>query len=342
MHRRGFTLIELLVVIAIIAVLIALLLPAVQAAREAARRAQCVNNLKQIGIALHNYHSANNAIPPTSWDPASGALNSGTSNDFSMKARLLSFMEQAAVFNALNTSFTYKKVQNSTVNGMQLNTLVCPSDPNQPSPTFTMPGGGPTVAVGSTNYPNNIGSIHTLVGGPFDGPAYKFDAPGEGPVVNFALVVDGLSNTAMFSEWVKGKNSNPLSQNGLNMTYYSSLSWSPPKTSTLLDFYNSCVNSTTMIDDQKGSGWLNDQCSRGGPYSHVMTPNKRACVFQNDPTNGLHTDRTMVGASSYHPAGANVLFMDGSVKFVKDSVSQNTWWALGTMNGGEVVSADSF
>jgi prepilin-type processing-associated H-X9-DG protein len=203
-----------------------------------------------------------------------------------------------------------------------------------------MPGGGPTVAVGSTNYPNNIGSIHTLVGGPMDGPAYKFEAPSEGGVVNFAMIIDGLSNTAMFSEWVRGKNA--LIQNGLHMTYYSSFSWSPPKTSTLLDFYNSCVNSTTMIDDQKGSGWLNDQCSRGGPYSHVMTPNKRGCVFQNDPTNGLHTDRTMVGASSYHAGGVNVLFVDGSVKFVKESVAQNTWWALGTMNGGEVVSADSF
>src|SRR4051812_43436788 len=134
-RRRGFTLIELLVVIAIIAVLIALLLPAVQAAREAARRSQCINNLKQLGLAVMNYESGNGALPPTSWLPGSGK-----GNDFSMKARLLPFMEQQAAFNALNMSYYGTDSRNWTVETMTINTFLCPSDGNVPSSNATVNG----------------------------------------------------------------------------------------------------------------------------------------------------------------------------------------------------------
>src|SRR6516164_3900023 len=135
-HRRGFTLIELLVVIAIIAVLIALLLPAVQAAREAARRAQCVNNLKQLALAIANYESTNGSLPPTAIDTSVLLIN-----DFSLKVRILPFLEQQAAYNALNQSYSGQpthgsskdtNLTNFTVRTMQINALVCPSDGNLP------------------------------------------------------------------------------------------------------------------------------------------------------------------------------------------------------------------
>src|SRR4051812_41680178 len=141
MRRRGFTLIELLVVIAIIAVLIALLLPAVQAAREAARRSQCVNNLKQLGLAVMNYESTNGSLPPSAYSyssPFTCGVSQG--NDIAMKPRILPFLEQVAVYNAMNFGFRFNCPQNSTSLTTQLNTLLCPSDGNVPIGTVTVAG----------------------------------------------------------------------------------------------------------------------------------------------------------------------------------------------------------
>src|SRR3954462_12100709 len=129
-HRRGFTLIELLVVIAIIAVLIALLLPAVQAAREAARRSQCVNNLKQMGLALMNYESSNGALPPA-FEHYTGDSSAGKTPTFGMKPRMLAFMEQQAMYNAINWSFSWNSsagYPNSTVYAASIASFLCPSD----------------------------------------------------------------------------------------------------------------------------------------------------------------------------------------------------------------------
>ncbi|MBX6316693.1 MAG: DUF1559 domain-containing protein [Isosphaeraceae bacterium] len=318
MRRRGFTLIELLVVIAIIGVLIALLLPAVQAAREAARRAQCVNNLKQLGLAIQNYHDVNGVIPPT-------ALGSGTP-DVAMKPRLLPFMEQTAAYNALNVSFKYSDPSNSTIRYMKLNVLLCPSDTNTPSTT-----------VGSTSYPNNIGTFILNNGTMFDGPAYEM-AANYGPPVSFATVTDGTSNTAIFSEWTRGRGTSNPAQPGRWVVYMSTDPYT--QAAPLPQLAANCQNQTTLYWDGKGGEWLDQNCGKGGGYSHINTPNKKACFFNgSSPLSKYHT---MVGASSYHPGGVNVAFLDGSVKFVKDAVSQQAWWAIATKAGGEVISADSY
>jgi prepilin-type N-terminal cleavage/methylation domain-containing protein/prepilin-type processing-associated H-X9-DG protein len=326
MKRYGFTLIELLVVIAIIAVLIALLLPAVQAAREAARRSQCVNNLKQLGLAVMNYESANGCIPPTS-NNTTVPVGIGATNDFSFKVRILPFLELASHFNSLNQSLVSTSAQNTTIHNVQVKSFQCPSDGNDP--------GNPT---GDTNYPNNVGLTRAIAGssttGPLDGPAYKMGQAPENTTVTLAAITDGASNTAVFSEWIKGRNSG-LTRPGLDQVYNVGIPEVPGQ--TVLQYQQKCQTSTSIAYAQKGIDWLLDTCGKGGCYSHIMTPNKKACWY--GPGDNGNTDTTVVGTSSNHSGGVNVGFLDGSVKFVKESVNNQTWWGIATRAGGEVIDA---
>jgi prepilin-type processing-associated H-X9-DG protein len=335
-------LIELLVVIAIIAVLIALLLPAVQAAREAARRSQCVNNLKQIGLAIQNYHDVNLLIPPSGNENYTLAYN----NDLSMKGRLLPFMEQTSLYNSYNMFANYGNAVQFTFTTTTVNTFLCPSDANIPGGTITFSG---TAYIGASgNYPNNIGTYLGNNSGIMDGPAFVFPTASNsyGPPLTFAAVLDGLSNTVIFSEWVKGKNGS--ASTGLDQTWVAAVSYTSRTTAIPVATLNTACQASNKIYQEvsgtnwnkKGELWFYQACGTGGGYSHVNTPNTKACYFQNETSSAPYY--TLVGASSNHPGGVNVGFLDGSVKFIKSTISPTTWQAIATYSGGEVISADSY
>jgi prepilin-type processing-associated H-X9-DG protein len=201
---------------------------------------------------------------------------------------------------------------------------------------------------GYGSYPNNIGTIFTNNGGKHDGPAYHMGTPAQGGTITMARIKDGTSNTAIFSEWIRGRNVGTSS--GLSQVYFASVPFpttnaDPPV--NLKIYLDSCKTSTKIYTvttsgaayDHKGQKWLNQACGEGGCYTHIMTPNLQACVFGGEDP---HPARTLTGASSKHPGGVNVAFLDGSVKFIKDSVAPTTWWAIATRSGGEVVDAASY
>jgi len=360
-RRRGFTLIELLVVIAIIGVLIALLLPAVQAAREAARRSQCVNNLKQIGLALHNYFSANgDTMPPCTVDPATNtSLTTMPGANESALARLLPFLEQQPVYNAINWNVDARwganpapnppdnasggawAVINFTAAITSVKTFLCPSDPN-PGTSGTMGWPGNQRLVGAGNYPINIGMNRRLNNWRMLGPTYVASSwDGAFPTTSLATFVDGTSNTAIFSEWVKGPAALP-GQDGLGMTYTG-----PSAATQGTSGYNPasewimaqmCQNNGTV----QNWGWKGEWWIYGGTmvYSHSQLPNRRACDYSDIGQDGRGSI-TQRNASSMHPGGVNVLFGDGSVRFIKTSVSYINWYAIATPNNGETISADA-
>ena len=349
-RKRGFTLIELLVVIAIIAVLIALLLPAVQAAREAARRAQCVNNLKQLGLALHNYISTNDTLPPSGMagntpfiGGGSGPQTTYNCQNASMKARMLPFMEQQQVYNAINWSVqSFWNGNSGSANGTEINataiatkinSFLCPSDGNIGN------GGGfsnslPNVAGGTSSYGNNLGVNRTTTGWVPNGPAYFLGDDGSlNQKITLASITDGTANTAAFSEFVKGTAG--AWKDKLGVTYTGNYNYNIGNGASLNPDVQACQSWTQLQWDYKGEYWICHDSGRGGGLSWEMAPNKKACNA------GSQID-WWVNASSKHPGGVNVLFLDGTVRFVKDSVSLNTWWAVGTHAGGEVVGADQF
>jgi prepilin-type N-terminal cleavage/methylation domain-containing protein/prepilin-type processing-associated H-X9-DG protein len=345
-RRRGFTLIELLVVIAIIGVLVALLLPAVQSAREAARRSQCINNLKQLGLAIHNYHASQDCLPPGGETNSNDYTNpayvqygwtAGPQN-FSMAVRLLPYMEQTTVFNSANFDVTAlwngsppNRIDgfgiNKTLRATKVSSYLCPSDTNNFADDPQVPG---------SSYHNNQGTNRYNNGWRSTGPTYYQGHDGSlQQTRTFGSMTDGMSQTAMMSEYVRGKMA--LTTDGVHSAYGSPGGVTAiPQGQDDADYKLAQLCQTTTLRqwDYKGEVWVHQDSGRGGGYYHIQPPNRKTCQ-----AGGVDT---IVTASSYHPGGVNVLMIDGSVKFIKNTIDQHNWQAIGTKDGGESIPGDVF
>jgi prepilin-type N-terminal cleavage/methylation domain-containing protein/prepilin-type processing-associated H-X9-DG protein len=330
--RRGFTLIELLVVIAIIAVLIALLLPAVQAAREAARRMSCVNNLKQIGLGLHNYESIAGSLPMAGiYTTATGWVG------WSVHARILPLLELGPMFNSINFNLPYSKPDNTTVAAANIAIFLCPSEINTqrtPASAFF------PVDHSVSNYGWNLGDWYVWSnGGPTTRGAFTLNI-----VRRMADFTDGMSNTVLSAE-VKAQNPVYFCFGGLSSI--NTPGNIPPATAdpyTVAPEYGGSCGGV----NHGHSAWVDGNAQETG-MTTAWPPNK---VILDKANNDVDLSSTpffsggptyaAINARSYHPGGVNSLLGDGSVRFVKSSINGNTWRAFGTVSGGEVVSADAF
>jgi len=386
--RQAFTLIELLVVIAIIAILIALLLPAVQSAREAARRTQCVNNLKQLGLAVQSYVTSANVLPAQTLDnviPRGGV--GGTVQWFTpWVAGLLMNIDQQPIFNALNFNVPMLEFTppiygaNTTIGLTSISTLLCPSESISKAPSFTLSASSPSGYTGQfavANYAGNYGgppmlkacsgTVIPVTGNNLAFLMMKLNGeipPLTGGPVRIQAITDGTASTALFSEHLLAYVSQPTvtdpsvtpgGNNAKRGLFQISIAVTLDQASTgnAQAFVAACkalpagTQATTAA--AFGSQWLMslDYATANNAYTHVMPPNGLSCTGTQASTSFISNPQwggigAAISATSNHPGGVNVGFCDGSVKFVKDSVNIQTWWALGTRNGKEIIGADSY
>ncbi len=306
--RPGFTLIEVLVVVAIIGLLTALLLPAVQAAREAARRGACSNNLRQLGIALGAYESRLQVLPQ--------GVNGG---GYSALAVLLPDIESLSLYDSINLNLeTIGDVADTggpsgTALRTTVETFLCPSD-----------GGG--TRAGRTNYAGNGGFGPDLHG--FHG-VFADISHDSSPYINSGAVRDGTSSTTAISEWVLGHDAGV---DRLAAVYSTSDLTRPDEFDA---FVSGCRETTSVILPTKMGSWLLGSFGHT-ILNHNLGLNGRSCVNGSSISDGAWT------AGSRHPGGANTLFVDGHVRFIRETVSLGVWRSLSTHSGGEIVSEGSY
>lgn len=329
-RKSGFTLVELLVVIAIIGILVGLLLPAVQAAREAARRMQCSNNVKQIGLSLHNYESTFKKLPAGTFNDAT----KGVANNSSPHPMMMPYIEQSAAFQLFDFTVDLNTHANNQASRQQnVPTFQCPSQPG--SPKFVLPGTQCPLGCGQTNYVQSLGDNGNYASnaGPF---GRRFGA-------RFGDISDGLSNTGMFGEIILGPAAGSPTTGivaagtpedfavATNLPFGT---WDASTTGDTIPVAE-CNNRAISAYLYRGK-----QYYRGVVvatyYSHTMTPNARL----RDCIRGTGVDRGHMAVRSFHTGGGHVGLCDGSVQFASNNVDIVAWRAVGSRAGGEVVSVD--
>ena len=323
-YKHGFTLIEVLVVVTLIGVLVALSLPAVQSAQEAARRAQCQNNLKQIGLALANYEATHRVLP----FGVGGGGPPGFLPRWSAQAMMLRELDNAPVFNSLNFSFVpwghhpVYSPPNSTALSVHLEVFYCPSDSDHIEDPF---------GLAHNNYRANAGTRPVNLLSPW--PGGKGENTGAfwyQSAVRISQISDGTSSTALFSERCVGD----PGEFDVKSDYYDLTGTTgPPDTAC----GRTDVSSPRITEDVEWSGqrWADGNIFYTR-YHHISTPNLSSCNFAADD----YTGPAVVTASSRHPGGVNVLKADGSVGFVRDTINSEIWRGLGTISGRELIQSD--
>lgn len=358
----AFTLVELLVVIAIIGILVALLLPAVQAAREAARRSQCINNLKQIGLALHNYHDTKGQFPESQTYSGNGSGTNCEPGFYSWHSMLLPFIEENALYDSIDFSVNMAGscgsgdgIDNNHPNAIAASTIVsgflCPSDnangdnavllgsANPASDSYAANAGWPSLAtgyIGEREANKEYNGIITLRN-PNDSLAAEW-LPKSG--IKLKHITDGTAHTAAVSERLiqDGQTIDGIKNSGkVYLSFHvPAANVADPTRNTLAILSQGCnfgagLHSDVVPSAYAGRAWISGWAPTMPTYMHLNVPNTHHCHFNDADQNG----NVPATPSSNHKGGVVTLMCDGHIEFIADQIEPETWWALGSRNGEE-------